>query len=174
VESKEVTPALDSAFPRIRQKILWWVLIVLWCGLIFYMSSNNADESSNQSLFIADLLNRWLRRLFGPHAFTFSEDVVRKTAHFFEYLVLGCLLFMGFLDRSRPGRVILSVFIAGFLFAVSDEIHQLFVPGRTMRPIDVLIDMAGIALAVGMMRRMIKRGKPHDHFSERCSPPRTT
>jgi VanZ family protein len=160
VESKEMTPALNLAFPRIRQKLFWWILIVLWWGLIFVMSSKNADESSNQSLFVADLLNRWLRQLFGPHAFAVSEDVVRKTAHFFEYLVLGFLLFMGFLDRSRPGRVMLSVFIAGFLFAVSDEIHQLFVPGRTMRPFDVLVDIAGIGTAVLMMRQKILQRRP--------------
>jgi len=142
VESKKVTAALNPAFPRIRQKILWWVLIVLWCGLIFYMSSLPADESSKNSLFIVDVLNRWLKQLFGPNAFAVSEDVVRKTAHFIEYLVLGCLLFMGFLDKSKFARCILSVSAAGLLFAVSDEVHQLFVPGRTMRPFDVLVDMA--------------------------------
>jgi len=110
-------------------------------------------------MFIADLLNRWLRQLFGPHAVTLSEDVVRKGAHFFEYLVLGCLLFMGFLDQSKSGRSILLVFTAGILFAVSDEIHQLFVPGRTMRPFDVLIDMAGIGVAVGLLYQKFLRQK---------------
>ncbi|MGA2506997.1 MAG: VanZ family protein [Chitinispirillaceae bacterium] len=153
-------PALHPAFSFIRHKALWWVLIVLWCGLIFYMSSNNGDESSNQSKFVATLLNRWVRCLLGPHAFTLSETVVRKTAHFFEYLVLGCLMFMGFLDRSRLARSILFVLIAGLLFAVSDELHQLFIPGRTARFFDVLIDMAGIALSVGIMNRVIKRPKP--------------
>jgi len=70
---------------------------------------------------------------------------------------LGCLLFMGFLDRSKFARGILFVFIAGMLFAVSDEIHQLFIPGRTARPFDVLIDMAGISAAVGMMYKKAKR-----------------
>jgi VanZ family protein len=143
-----------------KAKIFWWVLIVLWCGLIFYMSSKNAAESSNQSLFLADLFNRLLKQLFGPHALALSEDVVRKTAHFSEYLVLGCLLFMGFLDKSKLARSILSVFIAGLLFAVSDEVHQLFVPGRTLRPFDVLVDMAGIGAAMLIMRQKILRRKP--------------
>lgn len=143
-----------------KSKLFWWALIILWCGLIFYMSSRNADESSNQSMFLANLLNKWLRQLFGPHAFALSEDAVRKCAHFFEFCVLGCLLFMGFLDRARPGQTILLVFSAGLLFAVSDEIHQLFVPGRTMRPFDVLVDMTGITAAVLMMREKIRRPKP--------------
>jgi VanZ family protein len=143
----------------VKSKLFWWTLVVVWCGLIFYMSSRSADESSNQSVFIADLLNRWVRHLLGPHAFVLSENAVRKGAHFLEYLVLGCLLFMGFLDRSKLGRSILFVFAAGILFAVSDEIHQLFVPGRTLRPFDVLIDMAGIGTAVGMMYQKIMRQK---------------
>jgi VanZ family protein len=123
------------------------------------MSSQNADASSNQSLFIADLLNHWLQQLLGPHALTLSEGVVRKMAHFFEYCVLGCLLFMGFLDRALPGRTVLLVFAAGLLFSVSDEIHQHFVPGRTTRPFDVLVDMAGIGVAVAVMHRKIFRRK---------------
>ena len=145
-----------------KAKVFWWICIALWWGLIYYMSSQNADSSSNQSLFIAELLNRWLRQLFGPHAVALSEDVVRKMAHFFEYCMLGSLLFMGFLDRARPGRTVLLVFAAGLLFSVSDEIHQHFVPGRTARPFDVLVDMAGIGVAVGFMYRLIllrKRGK---------------
>jgi VanZ family protein len=126
------------------------------------MSSNNADESSNQSMCLANLLNHWIWQLLGPHAFSLSETAVRKTAHFFEYLVLGCLLFMGFLDRSKLARSILYVFIAGMLFAVSDELHQLFVPGRTARFFDVLIDMAGTGVAVGIMNRLIKRPKPRE------------
>jgi VanZ family protein len=144
------------------EKTFWWICIVVWCGLMFYMSSNNASESSNQSLFIAGLLNRALKGLFGPHALTLSEELVRKCAHFFEYTVLGFLLFMGFLDRSRPaGRTVLYILSAGFLFAVSDEIHQYFVPGRTMRPFDVLVDMAGIGAAVSIMFQSIKQQKPH-------------
>jgi VanZ family protein len=148
VESKEVIPARTTASPRFRQKTLWWVLVVLWCGLIFYMSSQPAEESSKHSLFMVEVLNRWLKQLFGPGAFVLSEDVVRKCAHFFEYCVLGGLLFMGFLDRSRPGRGILLVFAAGLLFAATDEVHQFFVPGRNMRLFDVLVDMAGIGSAV--------------------------
>jgi VanZ family protein len=145
-------------YPLMKSKVFWWACVVLWCGLIFYMSSNSADESSNKSLFIASLLNCWIKSLFGPHAFTLSEEVVRKCAHFIEYLVLGNLLFMGFLDRSRPSRGILPVLAAGLLFAVSDELHQHFVPGRTMRPVDVLVDMAGIGTAVALLyRRMFGR-----------------
>jgi VanZ family protein len=143
-----------------KTKVFWWILIALWCWLIFFMSNQNAGESSNLSLYLADLLNRWLKNIFGPHVLTLSEHVVRKCAHFIEYLVLGWLLFMGFLDRSSPGRTVLLVIIAGFLFAVSDEVHQLFVPGRTMRQFDVLVDMAGIALAVIMMHHRIKRQLP--------------
>jgi VanZ family protein len=134
-----------------KSKLFWWSCTVIWCGLIFYMSSQNANESSNQSLFIATLLNRLIKLALGPHAFALTEFQVRKTAHFLEFLVLGCLLFMGFLDRAKLGRSILLVFTAGIVFAVSDELHQHFIPGRTPLPFDVLIDTAGISAAVVIM-----------------------
>jgi VanZ family protein len=131
-----------------KPKLFWWMLIVVWCGLIYFMSSINSYESSNQSLFVARLFNRWIGQVLGPHAFAVTETAVRKTAHFFEYLVLGSLLFMGFLDRARIARTVLLVFIAGIFFAVSDELHQCFVPGRTMRFVDCIIDTMGIGTAV--------------------------
>jgi len=126
-----------------KSKLFWRILLVIWCGLIFFMSSNNSDESSNQSMFIAMLLNRWIGQVLGPHAFMVTETAVRKAAHLFEYLVLGSLLFMGFLDRTRIRRTILIVFLAGIFLAVSDELHQCFVPGRTMRVTDLAIDALG-------------------------------
>jgi VanZ family protein len=140
-----------------RSKLFWWMLIVAWCGLIYFMSSINSYESSNQSLFVAKLLNRLIGLVLGPHAFAFTETAVRKTAHFFEYLVLGSLLFMGFCDRARIARTVLLVFLAGILFAVSDELHQSFVPGRTMRFVDCIIDTMGVVTALCVLLLTGKR-----------------
>jgi VanZ family protein len=160
VETEEVSPPAPFGISPPAAKKIWWVLVVLWCGLIFYMSSQPADESSRLSLFIAEALDRLLRQIFGPHAAAVSEEVVRKCAHLMEYLALGCLLFMAFVDRAYPVRAVLPVFTFGVLFAVSDELHQLFVPGRAMRLVDILIDTAGIALAVFIMRGTTKPRKP--------------
>jgi VanZ family protein len=157
VESKEVIPATKSVFPHIQQKALWWALIIVWCGLIFYQSGKGAVESSKSSMFIVELLSRWAVALFGPGAFTVPEWAVRKTAHFSEYMILGTLLVAGFFNRSRVAKTALLSLAAGFLYAVSDEVHQIFVPGRTGRFTDVVIDTLGIALSVFIMWQALRR-----------------
>ena len=74
----------------------------------------------------------------------FAEFVLRKLAHLAEYAVLGTLLLLLLYAVFRRGRWLTPTAIAiVFLFAVTDEIHQSFVEGRTPLPEDVLIDTLG-------------------------------
>ena len=77
--------------------------------------------------------------------------LVRKSAHFTIYLILG-LLILSFIREFRVvdyRAVLLSVFLT-FLYACSDEVHQLFVPGRSGEFLDVLLDSVG-ALSVCLL-----------------------
>ncbi len=67
--------------------------------------------------------------------------LLRKLAHTAEYAVLGALL------ARATGRAGLAVAL-GSLYAVSDEVHQTFVPGRMGSPVDVAIDAAGVVIGV--------------------------
>ncbi len=67
--------------------------------------------------------------------------MLRKLAHTAEYAVLGALL------ARALGRSGLAVAI-GVLYAVSDEVHQAFVPGRLGSPVDVAIDAIGVVCGV--------------------------
>ena len=69
--------------------------------------------------------------------------MLRKIAHAAEYAVLGALLLRAL---GRPGLA----FALGVLYAVSDELHQTFVPGRAGSPLDVAIDAAGVARGRGV------------------------
>lgn len=81
-----------------------------------------------------------------PQAADLMHGVIRKSAHFFVYFVLGFLLFRSFCGESSQKwcsrwavySVILVIFIA-----MSDEFHQSFVSSRTSSPFDVVIDLAG-------------------------------
>ena len=98
-----------------------WLPVVAWAALIFAFSS------------VPDLgtgLGGW-------------DLVLRKLAHATEYAVLGALLVRA---TARPGLA----FGIGVLYAVSDEAHQLFVPGRHGSPIDVAIDAVGVAVGVAL------------------------
>ncbi len=96
-----------------------WLPVLVWAGIIFAFSS------------VPDLgtgLGGW-------------DLVLRKIAHTAEYAILGALLARA---TNRPGLA----FALGTLYAVSDEVHQSFVPGRVGSPLDVTIDAVGVAVGV--------------------------
>jgi VanZ family protein len=104
-----------------------------WTPVIFY------------ALFIFSLSNRSY-----PGALPAFDT---KLFHPIEYMTLGIFLSVAWHNFSKQKRaffLILSVLISGILFAVSDEIHQAFIPGRRARIIDVMIDSVSVALGCGI------------------------
>ena len=109
-------------------RALWtWGPAVAWAALIFALSS------------VPDLgtgLGGW-------------DLLLRKLAHAAEYAVLALLLV-----RATDNRAV--ALVATVLYAVSDEVHQTFVPGRHGSPVDVAIDsvgaVVGVLVAPGVLR----------------------
>ena len=133
-----------------RRCIIFAVLAVLWCGTIFMLSGEKAEESSETSGFFVDLVCD----IFVPDLDELPEDrqaeikdnitfVIRKGAHFTAYGILGAFSFgaFGFIKR-RKLRAAAAVGFAA-LYSVSDEIHQSFVGGRSCEVRDMLIDTCG-------------------------------
>lgn len=148
-----------------RKFILQLIITLLWMALIFQFSSQPAEDSVRESGIIAQGLLGVFNNLYNNHPPAFITDVVlkgdhfvRKSGHFIEYFILGSLMLslMRRLKPLRPHRPFpLSLFIC-FLYAASDEFHQLFVPGRAGMISDVLLDtaaaFAGIAIASLLIR----------------------
>ncbi len=103
-------------------KYLKYLPPILWMALIFYLSSKT-DLPSVTNYF-------W-------------EFIYKKSGHLFVYFILT-LIWIWTLTRDRLKNSILL----SFAYAYTDEIHQLFVPGRTGLLRDVYIDLLGILLAV--------------------------
>lgn len=125
-----------SKAPRARQ-YLNYALLVLWALVIFYLSSEGHDASSGRSDSIVEVV-----RSIGATA---PADVisfwVRKSAHTVAYFIFGILAYRvmrghGLALKPALGLAVLTVLI----YAVSDEFHQSFVPGRSAEVRDVLID----------------------------------
>ena len=76
------------------------------------------------------------------------DTVLRKAAHMAEY---GLLWFLWQRALQRPGP--LPAAVIALAYAASDELHQSFVDGRHGTPVDVLIDAAGIAVAIAIHAR---------------------
>lgn len=121
-----------------------WLVLVVWMVVIFVFSSQGHEVSSGQSQgvlrIVSDLAN-----------LTLPEWVVRKGAHIFLYFVLGLLAYNVLRGCSKSTRagVVLSVLIV-LAYATSDELHQLFVPGRSGELRDVAIDTAAATIGVSV------------------------
>lgn len=133
-------------------KIIKWIPCVLVMCIIFRFSAAPAVQSSAVSQSVTEKLLHFLEKCFGMNLFTEefianAEYIVRKMAHAFEYFVLAITFFYGYSnkERKRVGAVTLLFCI---FYAASDEIHQLFVPGRSGQITDVGIDSLGALLGV--------------------------
>lgn len=148
-------------FVRSKQRLFWcffaWFAVLIWMGIIFALSAQHSSESAALSGQFLAMLNTF----FGG---SLSGLLIRKAAHMAEYFLLAVLTFNAvLLSRQKPGPF-LTFFIA-LLFAVSDEIHQHFVPGRACQIRDILIDAAGaiagilFCMAVVAIYRLFKKRK---------------
>ncbi|NTU88299.1 MAG: VanZ family protein [Actinobacteria bacterium] len=152
--------------------VLAWLCVVAWMVAIFMFSAQPADESNAQSGSVVELI----ARVVYPGYADLSLDeqaqvveryqyVVRKCGHFTEYLILGALCTVAsrqsfFLEdrasRRKYGAALFAVALS-VLYAVSDEIHQLYVVGRSCRLTDVLIDASGAIVGAVILTIVIER-----------------
>ena len=133
------------------------VLLIGWMILIFSLSAATAAESSATSGGIIEFLAKIFIADFDELSVSEQESIieslqfiVRKTAHFALYGILGGLVFLSVVTYTSIPLYIRTA-ISGvicLLYAISDEIHQLFVPGRSGEVRDVCIDFAGSMLAI--------------------------
>ena len=135
--------------------------LVLWCVVIFMFSANNADESNKQSnaVFVNPVYDSLDTTAQAEYKDT-ATFIIRKLAHFSEYALLGILAFINLAMVKKLGYRGLFAAVFSCIYASSDEIHQLFVPGRAGQVGDVLIDtsgaVAGILLAILIRKIWLK------------------
>ncbi len=136
-------------------KILKLVLIIFFMGLIFSFSVESGKKSSRHSdSFIIKSMEFVFRRNLTIH----EKEIyikkfvypIRKSAHFWLYFMLGLsiLSFVKEFVLLSWRQVGLTTFMV-FLYACSDELHQLFVPGRSGEIVDVFIDTIGGFVGIG-------------------------
>lgn len=140
-----------------RFVVVSWVAVAVWACFIFFMSSNTST-GLNEGLGIFSSIYRAMQdvqaSILGPDA-----DVLSSIAHFCEYTVFGALL-ANALRCHMPLRCACLVAIAcASLYGVSDEFHQLFVPGRMCDPVDWMVDTAGATLGSGILYAVQRKRK---------------
>jgi VanZ family protein len=126
MECGTVPPGTVAVQMNARTLSLWGP-VVAWAGLIFALSSVPALVTG---------LEPW-------------DLALRKLGHFVEFAILGGLLLRAL--RDVPAAV-----LAGAAYAVTDEVHQIFVSGRQGSPLDWLIDTAGVVAGVAIALRLAR------------------
>ena len=142
-----------------NERLSPWVIVgrvvftLALAGCIWFIFSNSmavAQVSSASSGRVLQLMQAALRRLDHPAlAQRLTQHVVRKMAHFCEYLLEGFLLMLCMRVYSRhPLRHITVPMLGGVLTALTDETIQLYSPGRSSQVTDVWLDSVGVLAGI--------------------------
>lgn len=137
---------------KLNYKILFkYLVVLLWMIVIFKFSADPAKISDGKSGLVIEMvtfLGMDINGIFGGLA----NFIVRKAAHFTEYFILSLLLINALKENYNLNKSLKMAILITFLYACSDEFHQLFVPGRSGKFEDVLIDTSGGLLAVAILK----------------------
>ncbi len=138
-------------------KYLSWLPAVIMMGIIFYFSSKPAAVSGESSLAISQRIvkiyeeatDTQIEEAKRADALDQVDHIVRKTAHFVEYAVLAAAVALHFTlwKEGKGWRLGVPILITA-LYAATDELHQVFVPGRSGQLSDVILDSCGAVAGV--------------------------
>lgn len=123
---------------NVGRKVLRWVPVLLWMAAIFYLSAQ------------PDL----------PHHPEDTVDLlIKKVGHMAEYGILAALVWWAWPRGSEGHRplVVAQVLVFSGLYAITDEVHQIFVPGRNGQLLDVGFDVLGAAVAMLLVTGVVGR-----------------
>jgi len=137
---------------KTRSFLKYWLLPLAWMSLIYAGSSDS--KSYQHSSGLVEPFLHWLFPHMTQAHVEAIHHVIRKCAHLTEYAILGILLWRAIRkpvrNDPRPWnrREAFYAIIIVFLYASSDEIHQIFVPTRTALVSDVFIDTTGAIIGL--------------------------
>ncbi|MBR5202066.1 MAG: VanZ family protein [Clostridia bacterium] len=121
--------------------LISWVLVLICMTIIFSLSAQNGEESSELSgSFVMDLLNSL--------GINIDEGMLRTIAHCLEFMGLSLLMFNAVYSTWQHKLTHIIAFAGTVLYAITDEFHQLFVPDRAFQFVDILVDSTGALIGV--------------------------
>lgn len=133
------------------RKYIIWIIVIIWMLLIFYFSQQPVEKSSDLSSGITERIIETVEIIAPTDEISVDRlhHIIRKNAHFFIFFCLGLFVFTALKNRKMKGfRKERVAFYICMLYAISDEVHQLFVSGRGAQVKDVFIDSAGAACGI--------------------------
>lgn len=126
-------------------------LMILCMAVIFGFSAQKSSENNSVSLMVTEKIISRVFRNYDIQSVQVQEYVlysmhiiIRKLAHFSLYYILGAVIYYTVFSVGKGIKTCFKFSLAiPFIYAVSDEFHQIFTDGRTARILDILIDSAG-------------------------------
>lgn len=127
-----------------RFKVRYFIPSIIIMIIIFCFSKQNGNDSGALSIAIVNVI----RRIFPSFDnIDLLHLLIRKAAHMSEYALLAGSYYYGLSKNNITHTHIISIILC-FIYACSDELHQLLVSGRAGRFIDVLIDTSGAIVMI--------------------------
>ena len=143
------------------KKILYTILLILWMLMMFMFSSQNGSLSDKTSGGITGVITHIVQNIFNIENNQYEQlhrtisMIVRKTAHLTLYILGGVLSYCTYNSYKQVNLNDLKyIVIFMILYAISDEIHQYFVPGRSAEIRDVLIDVLGANIGILIINKI--------------------
>ena len=139
-----------------KSKRITFPLLVVLCACVIFIFSNQVGKTSENisdsfTIKIIDVYTKVIKKEYTEKQ---KKDLVkdlrkfiRKSAHFTIYLLLGLFSYATLKSYGCKHSIFYSILFC-FLYACSDEIHQLFVSDRTGRVFDVFIDTLGASVGI--------------------------
>lgn len=141
--------------------LVFGLLSLMIMVIIFLFSAQRAEDSAALSgefgSFIEKLLNG-MKWLLGKNLVLWIKAYLRKIAHFVLYTLLGGFV-MATITNTKIQKASVKIAISavvGLLYSISDEIHQLFIAGRSGEVRDVLLDFAGVVTGIAITLAICK------------------
>jgi len=124
---------------KVKKRVKYWGPPVLWAGVIFCFST--LPQIRTTEIYWQDF-------------------ILKKTAHMVEYGILAVLFYRLFINSNKSKtRSLVYSFILTIVYAATDEIHQLYTPGRDARVRDVLFDTAGASLTLYWIKEILPKAE---------------
>ncbi len=118
-----------------------WILVAVCMGIIYALSAQTASDSANLS-------GSFIRAILDLLGIEFEQEVIRTIAHCLEFMGLSLLIFNAAYSTWETKFTPLIAFAGTVFYAITDEIHQIFVPGRAFQISDILVDSTGALIGV--------------------------
>lgn len=140
------------------QRIIFAILTIATFVIIFIFSSQNGEKSGSTSRgFTKKIieilqLDKKLSESEKEDLIENSQFVIRKLAHFTIYAIAGINIygFVNTYDMKKKNKI-LGALLVGIIYAISDEIHQMFSGDRTPAIRDVFVDSCGVLFGIGII-----------------------